>query len=108
MKEEKNNTEEILDPKVMGAYTISVDGSEGEKIVYLKEIPKQVFYKVFPKLTPMFGGEAEIMEAGEIILRECAIGGDVKVFLTNDEYTIAAAIQCVGLVNVATGSLKKN
>jgi hypothetical protein len=92
----------------MGDYTIEVNGKDGLKTVFLKEIPKDVFYKVFTKLTPMFGQEADPMGAGEIILRSCMIGGDIKDFSTKTEYIIGGAMQCIGLIQIADGSLKKN
>jgi hypothetical protein len=108
MAKQEKVSEKIAPQLPKGAYTITVIGSEGEKSVELKEVSKATFYKVFPLITPIYGDQVDMLGAGEIILRDCMISGDIKEFLTVDEYTISGAIQCVGILKFAEGSLKKN
>ena len=83
--------------------TIEIEG----KVCFLKKPSRATYAKVIPMLTPMLGGEVNIMGAGELILRECFSGGDQE-FLTDDDYIIAGAIQCVGLIELKEATLKKN
>lgn len=94
--------------EIKGDYTLTINGSEGEKKCELREIPKNLFFKVFGMIAPMYGDEEpRLLEAGEIILRECFLAGDKEILLS-DEYLTAGAIQCVGLIKVADATIKKN
>lgn len=102
-----NDKEEVAQVKLVapeGTYaTIEIDG----KYCFLKKPSRATYAKVIPMLTPMMGGEVNIMRAGELVLRECFIGGDQE-FLTDDDFIVAGSIQCVGLIEIKEATLKKN
>lgn len=85
------------------AYTIEIE----DKKAFLKKPSRHTYAKVLPMITPMFGSEPNLIAAGEILLSECFIGGDQE-FRTDDDFIIAAAIQCVGLIEIKEATLKKN
>lgn len=100
-------SKQVQKKEIKGAYTITVTGEQGEKTAQLKEVSNATFYKVFPLISPILGSSPKILEGGEIILRECFIGGD-KEILTVEEYILGASIQCVSLIKVADSTIKKN
>lgn len=52
------------------------------------------------------GGQAEIISAGEIVLRGCWIEGDQEI-LDNDLYLVPAALQAYNLIDLKEAVLKK-
>jgi len=66
----------------------------------------QTLKKVMPKLTPT-NGEANLFDAGEIILRECWVCGD-SLIKENEDMLFAASLQAASTINIMRGVLKKN
>jgi hypothetical protein len=96
--------EEIKEIVPIGAeYTIEVEGKKG----YLCKIDKKTFKTVFPLISPFDGSKPDFITAGEIILAECWIGGDMDI-RTDEALSIAASIQCIALIELKNASLKKN
>ncbi len=93
---------ELLAPEGT-AYTIEVE----DKKCFLKKPDRGVFSKVLPMMTSMTGEEPNMIVAGEIILRECMIGGDAE-FLSEDDYILPACLKCLELFEMKQASLKKN
>ena len=85
------------------AYTIEVE----DKKCFLKKPDRGVFSKVLPMMSESFGGEINLVGAGEVILRETMIGGDTE-FLTDDDFILPAALKCLELFEMRQASLKKN
>ncbi len=85
------------------AYTIEVE----DKKCFLRKPDRVVFSKVLPLMTSMTGEQPNMIAAGEIILRECMIGGDQE-FLSDDDFILPAALKCLELFEMKQASLKKN
>lgn len=104
MKKINDKEKEVV---VMGDYTIEVDGSLGKKIGFLKTPNRTTFKTVFPMINPFDTSKPDYIGAGEIILNECFVGGDIEI-KTVDEYILAASIQAMGIIQIADATLKKN
>ncbi len=83
--------------------TITVE----DKHCFLKKPNKKTLGTVLPMLTPTDGKEPNFITIGEIVLRECFIGGDEE-FLFDDDFVIAASLQAITLVTFKIATLKKN
>jgi hypothetical protein len=84
-------------------YTIEIEG----KKCFLKAPSRTTFGKVLPMMSASFGGEINIVGAGEILLRECTIGGDSE-FLTDDEFILPASLKALELFEMKEATLKKS
>lgn len=51
--------------------------------------------------------DAEPLKAGEIIFKNCWVGGDEEIYATNDEAKMSVMAQLGNLFKVRTSSLKK-
>lgn len=103
----KINDKNKKEIQVIGDYTLEVDGSLGKKIAFLKTPGRDTFKKVFPMISPFDDSKPDYIGAGEIILRECFVGGDTEI-QTVDEYILAGSIQAMGIIKIADATLKKN
>lgn len=105
MKEINKKTEPMV---VMGDYTLKIKGDLGEKTCFLSRPGMKTLKKVFPMIRPFRDEDIpDVLGAGEILLRECFVGGD-REFLTESQYIIGGSIQAMALVEFAEGELKKN
>ena len=84
-------------------YTITIE----DKKCFLKAPSRATFGKVLPMMSEAFGGEVNIIGAGEILLRECTIGGDTE-FLTEDSFILPASLKALELFEMKEATLKKN
>ena len=98
----KEEVKELVAPKGT-AYTIEIE----EKKCFLKTPSRATFSKVLPLMSASFGGEVNIVAAGEIILRESTIGGDTE-FLTDDAYILPASLKALELFQMKEATLKKS
>ncbi len=106
-KEEVLKEEEVLQEVVAPEGTKWTIESEDGKKAFLKEPTKSTYGKVLTLLSPSTGGEPNILEAGEVMLRECMIGGDIE-FRTEVDYVVPAAMQAMSLFEMRGMTLKKN
>ena len=86
--------------------TIEVEASEDEVLKCTLKAPSRFTLEAALSKMGLNGGQAEIISAGEIVLRGCWIEGD-KEILDNDTYLVPAALQAYNLIDLKTATLKK-
>jgi hypothetical protein len=84
-------------------FTLTVETKDGPIVGYLKPADRNVIARAMP-----FTMRQQLIEAGEIIIDNCFIGGDPSL---KDHYSpvgIAASINAVNAVEILSGATKKN
>lgn len=89
------------------AYVIEVENGENNPPLkaYLKKINRSTM-EIVLGLTMAVNGSPQYIRAGEIILKNCWVGGDDEI-LKNEDFLISAAMQAYRLVEVKNAELKK-
>lgn len=103
---EKETAFNQIQPEIV-TYTIT---HKGESCI-IRKPDRKVLAKIVPLMFPDIsgrGGEPDFLGAGELILTLCYISGSQK-FLLEDEFILAGAMSCVGLIDIGEpAQIKKN
>lgn len=102
-KNEIYEKHKVVLPKGVETHTIVLENGLG---CIIKKPNANLLGKVINKISA-FVGSPDIVGAGKLILDNCWMCGD-KEIQENEEFALYAAMQCVTVVNVMQGSIKKN
>ena len=100
-------TQEVEEVKSIGDYTLTVTLAGKEYTAYLKEPDRGVISRVLNIIRPFDGSQPDYIKGGEIILRECFIGGDNDI-LIKDKLILAGALEAISLIEIPDAVIKKN
>lgn len=107
MKKITNKKEESKIERVIPEGTEHIIECE-DKVCYLRKLDKKTLKSVFPFIfSTEEGKDPDFLSAGEMVLRNLFIGGDIE-FLNDDDFVFAGALQCASLIKFKAAILKKN
>jgi len=95
-KEEKEEYPELkaLKKQYGKVRTLKVKNEKFDEYCFIKEPDRFTIGKAM-----VFFTKEKLVEAGEVILRECFVGGSDK-FLTEDKLILSGALKCVEIIEV--------
>lgn len=92
-----------LVPKNTKTHTIVLENGLG---CILNNPKPQILSQALGALSGI-GKDPDMYKAGNVILNNCWIAGDMEI-QNNDDFRFAAAIQAISVIQILQGSIKKN